>query len=97
MTKAFPLFEELKKFGKKMFPDLPTKCPVKAGGYKFNYTHTPLNNAFSYIVKTFITSSMLPNGEYKHSGRLYNEKFGDLSKGYLKVTQYERLNEENFK
>jgi hypothetical protein len=92
-----PYLEEIKKILIQRIPDVPVKCPVMANTFYWNYTHNDTDNPVIALLKKYVSSTILPNGEYRHVVKLSNKKYGTIGSFALQIRRYERLNEETFR
>lgn len=92
-----PIIEEAKQFFTQRVPGLPLECPVLAGYYNLNYTHNDTDNPMIALLKKYVSSTMMPNGEYRHTLKLSNKKYGVLASFALQIRRYDRFNAEAFR
>lgn len=96
LAKRTPLYAGVLEIMTEKIPELPFECPMMPRTYSVNYTHDAINNPIENLGK-FISTRLLPNGEYRNLVRIHNEKYGEMALFIVHATHYVRLNDENFK
>lgn len=76
-SQVLPFFKQILEIGKEMFPNLPTNCPIMPGDmYFMNVTvmmSPELMKSHMKLINSF-TGSMLPNGIYRVTVRIFNDQ-----------------------
>lgn len=95
---VLPFLKQLLEVGKQMFPGLPTNCPIMAGDFYFmNITvmSPELVKANIKLIKAY-TASLLPNGIYRVTGRIFDDQDPQGVFFWYTAQMYYRLNSEIF-